>query len=221
MEKIRCLVLDHDDTVVCSTPTIHYPAFVKTMELLRPGLDWTLEDFVTYNFDPGFESMCRDMLQLTPDEMAVQDQRWRAWTAEHIPPAFEGIDGILRRFREDDGYICVVSHSDERIIRRDYRSHFGFEPDLVFGWDLGPDKRKPASWPLDQIMRCFALEPGQLLMVDDLKPGWQMARSRDVPFAFAGWGCEVRAVREFMAEHADFFLSSTQELGRLIQPKKD
>ena len=34
MLKYPCLVLDHDDTVVRSTPTIHYPAFVETLKAL-------------------------------------------------------------------------------------------------------------------------------------------------------------------------------------------
>ena len=35
--KYKALVLDHDDTSVKNTPEIHYPAFLKTLELLRPG----------------------------------------------------------------------------------------------------------------------------------------------------------------------------------------
>ncbi|HOK48860.1 MAG TPA: hydrolase, partial [Sedimentibacter sp.] len=29
--KYKCLVLDHDDTAVKSTPDIHYPSFVKAL----------------------------------------------------------------------------------------------------------------------------------------------------------------------------------------------
>lgn len=66
MLKFPCLVLDHDDTVVRSTPTIHYPAFVKTLQALRPDVHWTLEQFIACNFYPGFEAMCRDILHFTP-----------------------------------------------------------------------------------------------------------------------------------------------------------
>lgn len=216
MLKYPCLVLDHDDTVVRSTPTIHYPAFVETLKALRPDVHWTLEQFVAYNFDPGFEAMCRDILRFTPEEMAFQEAGWRAWSAAHIPPAFEGMDELLRRYRERDGAVCVVSHSSEETIRRDYRQHFGFEPDLVFGWELGADKRKPAPWPLEQIMKHFSLEPRQLLMVDDLKPGWQMAQSCGVPFAFAGWGCGVESIRDFMHQNADYYLLQVSELQALV-----
>ena len=32
--RYKCLVLDHDDTVVNSTATVHYPCFVEYMENL-------------------------------------------------------------------------------------------------------------------------------------------------------------------------------------------
>ena len=36
--RIKCLALDHDDTVVMSSPEIHYPSFVEAMRLLRPEM---------------------------------------------------------------------------------------------------------------------------------------------------------------------------------------
>ena len=216
MLKFPCLVLDHDDTVVRSTPTVHYPAFVETLKALRPDVRWDLEQFVAYNFDPGFEAMCRDILRFTPEEMALQEAGWRAWSAVHIPPAFDGMSELLRCYRAQGGAVCVVSHSSEETIRRDYRRHFGFEPDLVFGWELGADKRKPAPWPLEQIMAHVSLGPQQLLMVDDLKPGWQMAKSCGVPFAFAGWGCGVESIHDFMRRNADYYLQQVSELQALV-----
>lgn len=216
MLKFPCLVLDHDDTVVCSTPTIHYPAFVQALKTLRPDVHWTLEQFIAYNFDPGFEALCRDILHFTPEEMALQEAGWLAWSNANIAPAFEGMARLLHRFKEQGGLVCVVSHSNSVTIRRDYEYHFGFEPDLIFGWELGTDKRKPAPWPLEQIMARFDLAPGQLLMVDDLKPGWQMAKTCGVPFAFAGWGCEVESVRSFMQQNADYYLQKVQELETIV-----
>ena len=34
--RYQCLVLDHDDTVVNSTASVNYPAFVQTLKTLRP-----------------------------------------------------------------------------------------------------------------------------------------------------------------------------------------
>ena len=52
--KYKCLVLDHDDTVVQSTREIHYPAFVETLSVLRPGNELTFDKFFEYFFSPGF-----------------------------------------------------------------------------------------------------------------------------------------------------------------------
>ncbi len=35
--RYRCLVLDHDDTVVDSTATIHHPCFQAFLDEVRPG----------------------------------------------------------------------------------------------------------------------------------------------------------------------------------------
>ena len=34
--KYQCLVLDHDDTVVNSTVSVNFPAFLDTLRILRP-----------------------------------------------------------------------------------------------------------------------------------------------------------------------------------------
>ena len=49
--RYQCLVLDHDDTVVNSTATINYPAFVQTLQKLRPDVHMTLDDFFSYSFE--------------------------------------------------------------------------------------------------------------------------------------------------------------------------
>lgn len=43
--RYQCLVLDHDDTVVNSTASVNYPAFVQTLKTLRPDVHMTLDDF--------------------------------------------------------------------------------------------------------------------------------------------------------------------------------
>ena len=58
--RYKCLVLDHDDTVVDSTASIHYPAFLEALKVLRPGCETiSLEDYFRENFDPGFIELCR------------------------------------------------------------------------------------------------------------------------------------------------------------------
>ena len=72
--RVRCLVLDHDDTVVKSTPEINFPAFLRSLKDLR-GTTMSYEQFVEYNFDPGFYEMCADILHYTPEEIEVSGGR--------------------------------------------------------------------------------------------------------------------------------------------------
>ena len=75
--KYKCLVLDHDDTTVNSTPCIHYPAFVKILEELRPGISYTQEEFLTANLTPGLGAFYRDELGFTPEEMDREQVIWK------------------------------------------------------------------------------------------------------------------------------------------------
>ena len=65
----KCLILDHDDTVVNSTATIHYPAFLEALKLLRPGMTISLDDYFRENFDPGFVPYCVEKLGMTDEEL--------------------------------------------------------------------------------------------------------------------------------------------------------
>ena len=52
---------------------------------------------------------------------------------------------------------------------------------------------------LQETMRILNLKPEELLMVDDLKPGYDMAKACGVPFACAGWSDnQIPVVREYM-----------------------
>lgn len=52
--RYRCLLIDHDDTVVRGTEELHYPAHVKSIQLLRPDLTpCTLPQWFEKNHDPG------------------------------------------------------------------------------------------------------------------------------------------------------------------------
>ena len=70
--KYKCLILDHDDTVVNSTATIHYPCFMQYMRERYPHLadNYTLESYFVKNFHPGVVSLFRDEIGMSEEEMA-------------------------------------------------------------------------------------------------------------------------------------------------------
>jgi len=217
VKKYKCLVLDHDDTVVRSTPTIHYPAFVESLKVLRPGMEpYTLEEFVSYCFAPGFYNMCVDILRLTDEEIKVQQKIWRKYTSNAMPPFYKGFKELIKTFKDQGGYICVVSHSEKDRIKDYYSQTLGFEPELIYGWEEEEDKRKPHPFPLEDIMRRLKLKPDELLMVDDLKPGLDMARSAHVDFASAGWSHIVEEIELYMKANSDYYFKDVKELKKLV-----
>ena len=199
--KYRCLVFDHDDTVVNSTATIHYPCFEAYLQLYYPGRDCTLDEYFLKNFDPGFVPMCREDYGMSDEELEREAAFWRRWVQDHIPVAYPGIREIMERQKAAGGLVCVVSHSYEDNIRRDYRANGLPEPDLVFGWEQPLERRKPQPWPLEEIMRRFALQPSELLMIDDLKPGYDMAAGCGVDFAAVGWANDIPQIERFMRQN--------------------
>ena len=216
MLNYRCLVLDHDDTVVRSEETVNYPSFLEALKVLRPGRTITREEFTRWCFSPGFSALCSDYIGLTPEEIDVQYDMWRSYVATHIPPPYGGLRPILTRGKQEGGLLCVSSHSARENILRDYRLHFDLEPDQIFDWDLGEGRRKPSPYALQEIMRLYGLRPDELLMVDDLKPGYDMAHACGVPFACAGWSHDDPEIRAFLRRFSDFYLETVQALEPLL-----
>lgn len=211
--RYPCLVLDHDDTVVDSTAHIHYPAFLSGTELLRPGqVSMTLEEYFRMNYDPGLGSYYRKVLQLTDEEMEVETRHWLSCVESQVPSAYDGMAPLIARQKELGGWVCVVSHSWRENILRDYRANGLPEPDLVYGSELPHDQRKPRPWPLLDIMERLDLRPEQLLMVDDLPLGCQMAQAAQVPFAAAGWAHDIPEIRAYMDSQGVPIFSSPAQL---------
>lgn len=215
--RFQCLVMDHDDTTVNSTATIHFPSFLAYLEQVRPGLHYTLDDYFRKNFDPGVMALFTGELGFSDEELEGEFRFWQDWVRTRVPKAYPGIREILQRHRDAGGKIAVVSHSMRENIERDYRENGLPEPDLIFGWEQPPEHRKPEAWPLQQIMETFSLPPEKLLMVDDLKPGYDMARRCGVPFAAAGWANDIPEIEQFMRRNCDFYCKTVADLDRLLE----
>lgn len=188
MLRYPCLVLDHDDTVVQSEKTVNFPYFAYILDQFRPGKTITLREYTEGCYHLGFANMCRNWYQFTEQELVNEFNGWKEYIRAHIPAPYPGIEAIIQRQKVLGGKICVVSHSCEENISRDYMTHFGILPDDIFGWDLPEEHRKPSTYPLEQIMQKYGFRPEELLVVDDMKPAYEMASSAGVPIAFAAWG---------------------------------
>ena len=86
--KYKCLILDHDDTVVDSTKHLHYPSFQKTLELVRPEISMTFEEFYLHCFEPGFEDLIVNKLKLNKEERKELYFDFQRFLVEDTPAIF-------------------------------------------------------------------------------------------------------------------------------------
>lgn len=215
--RYRCLVMDHDDTVVNSTATIHFPSFLAYLQKVRPGKTYTLEDYFSKNFDPGIISLFTDELGFSKREMDEEFAFWQEYVKTRVPKAYPGIREILERHKAEGGLLAVISHSVRDTIVRDYRENDLPQPDVIFGWELPEHQRKPHPWPMEQLMQRYGLRPEEILTVDDLKPGYDMCRACGVPFAAAGWANDVPEIERFMRQNCDFYFKTVAELDAFLR----
>ena len=215
--KYKCLVFDHDDTVVNSTATIHHPCFEAYLREYFPGRSCSLEDYFLKNFEPGFIPMCREEYGLTDEDLQIEYRYWQDYVQSRIPRAYPGLRELMERHKAQGGLLAVISHSTAWNIRRDYKANGLPEPDLVFGWEQPPEQRKPNPWPLEELMRRLSLRPSELLMIDDLKPGYDMARSCGVDFAAVGWANDIPQIERFMRENCRLYFKTVEELSAFLE----
>lgn len=210
--KYPCLVLDHDDTVVQSMKTLSYPFFLYVLSQLRPGQTISFADFVLDCHRLGFADLCRTRFSFTEEELKQEHKMWMGHVLSHTPDPYPHMAQLLQRYKANGGIICVVSHSSEANILRDYDAHFGVRPDAIYGWDLPEHQRKPNPYPLLDIMERFHFAPEDMLVVDDMQLAWQMANPLGVKVAYAGWtDMGLPQIDEEMEKICDFsFRSITQ-----------
>lgn len=214
--KYKCLVFDHDDTVVNSTATIHHPCFQLFLEQYRPGMECDLKKYFEKNFHPGFLQMCREDYALTDEELDIEVEFWKDYVKSHIPQVYPGIREIMERQKAQGGLITVVSHSFEFNIERDYRENKLPAPDAVFGWGQPVERRKPNPYPLMAIMERFGLDASEMLVIDDLKPGYDMALAAGVDFAAVGWANDIESIENFMRHNCKYYFKTVAELAEFV-----
>ena len=135
--------------------------------------------------------------------------------SEIVPSAYEGLADVLQEYVGNRGKICVSTQSLAMRVRRDYLAAGMPEPDMIFDWEC--ERKKPDPYALEEVMRVYDLKPEEVLMVDDLKTGYIMAKSVGVPFACAGWSDnQIPMIREFMKQNSDYYLSQVRELEKLL-----
>ena len=217
MLKYKCLVLDHDDTVVQTEKTIGYPYFRDYVERIRPGMTLSFAEYVHDCNNMVFADMCRARWNMTEEELTEEYLGWKDYSRKNIPEVCPGIGDVIRRQKEMGGLVCVSSLSTSEIIERDFLHHFGFLPDAIYDYDLPVHQRKPNTYALTDLLERFQLKPQDILMVDDMKLGWQMAKAVGADTAFAGWSkTDFPELMEEMQGICDYSFHCAKDLEKFL-----
>ena len=156
-------------------------------------------------------------LGFSKEEINKEYLIWREFTEKTIPSFFPGFLELLEDFKSQGGIITIVSHSEEDLIRRDYKAAgAGHLPELVFGWNMEEEKRKPHPYPVRQILSSYGLTAGEALIVDDLKPAVEMSRSSGVSIAAAGWGHSIPVIQKYMEANCETYFRSIEEFRQFL-----
>ena len=218
--RYTCLLIDHDDTTVDSTPHIHYPAHKEQMRRLgRAEETLSLEDWFLVNYDPGISHYLQKILALTKEEEQLCYEIWRSYTTKMVPRFFDGILDILKEFRDRGGRIVVVSHSEPDIIASHYKVQDyipGFMPDRIIGWEGDRDKHKPNPWPVDSVVEEYRVPRDEILVVDDLMPGIVMARRGSVDSVAAVWSHGIRKIRDGLSGLSTHTAASVSDFEKIL-----
>eukprot|EP00727_Mastigamoeba_balamuthi_P014159 m51a1_g9366 hypothetical protein (225) ;mRNA; r:182137-183036 len=213
--RYKCLVVDHDDTAVDSTPPIHYPAYVDALAKLRPGVPaLSLDEYLLCNHRSGFTSFLRETLQFTEADMDFEYKNWRRFAAERTPKFFDGVGDLLKEHVAAGGYFVVSSLNEEDFIRRHYEAAFGssLQPSLVYGWVPDSSKNKPNAWPVLDAAAKLGVKLEDVAVLDDSSAGVVMARAAGVAAIGVGWSHSVKEIHDDMRQRCDAYFTTVQDL---------
>lgn len=222
--KYKCLILDHDDTAVDSTALIHHAAHLEIMKKFRPEMKpLDIEGWHLMHFRTGIKHYLKNVLNFNEREMEEEFKIWQKHAAGSAPSFYPGFLDALVRYRELGGLITVVSHSESHIVKMHYMqcfSDYNILPDLIFGWDIDEEKRKPSPWPVYEILDHFKLKKTDVLIVDDSKHGVLMSQASDVAIAAAGWCHQIPVIKDYMKANCIRYFSDVKSFEDFIlQPK--
>ena len=66
-------------------------------------------------------------------------------------------------------------------------------------------------------MKRFGFSRSELLMLDDLKPGYDMAKSCGVDFAAAGWSNDIPEIEGYMRRNCDYYFKTVAAFGNFLE----
>jgi phosphoglycolate phosphatase-like HAD superfamily hydrolase len=77
-------------------------------------------------------------------------------------------------------------------------------------------QQKPHPYPIEQILKKHSLHASEALMLDDLKPGLEMARSCQVDFAAAGWSHSIPEIKSHMQTESTYYFETVEQFNGFL-----
>ena len=65
-------------------------------------------------------------------------------------------------------------------------------------------------------MRRFSLDRSELLVIDDLKPGYDMAAACGVDFAAVGWSNDIPQIERFLRANCRLYFKTVRQLAAYL-----
>eukprot|EP00727_Mastigamoeba_balamuthi_P014128 m51a1_g9338 hypothetical protein (240) ;mRNA; r:56484-57503 len=214
--RYKCLVIDHDDTAVDSTPTTHFPAHLWAIEKMRPGapkLDFA--DYKVQIHHYGIGHVLAERYGMSDEEITAEYKLWREFVLPIVPKFFDGFGEMLRQHVANGGCFFVASLNEEVIVREHYDAAFHGEvvPSHIYGGCPNPPSQiKPSPWIIQDVMRRTGLAAEDIAVLDDGMSGINMARAAGVTALGAGWSHDIEELHEDMRKQCDHYFTSIEEL---------
>ena len=68
-----------------------------------------------------------------------------------------------------------------------------------------------------KLIQLPAYVPDELLMLDDLKPGFDMCERCGVDFAAAGWANDIPEIERFMRRYGKYYFKAVADFGAFME----
>ncbi|EDR27706.1 hypothetical protein EDI_290990 [Entamoeba dispar SAW760] len=196
--RYKCIVLDHDDTTVNSTPKVHYLSYQQFMKKYRPT------DRIIKLENISFE--------------------WRECYKKYTPIMFNGFWEFLKEFKRRGGIICICSHGLKQVIEDFYQNYNEGKiiPDSIYGYDSKhPEYCKPFTFPIEDILHKFHLQKKDVVVIDDLSHGLIMAKKSGVDSIGTVYGEGHDLIKPKITAISKKVVSSVEELKNYILLDED
>ena len=166
-----------------------------------------LREYMKVMWDEGLFKYYENHLHMNEQQIlnAVEESRHYVESKERAK-FFPGFIDFLKEFKRRGGIIEVVTFGREEAIYKHYKALTNDEikPDIVFGWEK--DKReqcKPYAYPVEEAMRRYNLNKEDVVVIDDMPAGIEMAHNAGVTVVGAMYGEGHEVLEEDMKKICD------------------